>query len=86
MILYFSVLDSVIFFHSLEIEYRGLKNNNNNNNNNNNTSNSNNNVRIQVSCAVRSYWAGTASVVSHYQHSPQTYFVGLRVHSVSIQL
>jgi len=39
---------------------------------------------LQVSCVVRSYWKQTPSTLSDYKHSQQSYFVGLRVESVSL--
>jgi len=40
--------------------------------------------RVQVSCAVRSYWQRTPTLFSDYIHSDTSYFVGFRVESVSI--
>jgi len=39
---------------------------------------------VQVSCAVRSYWQRSPSILSDYKHSQQSYFLGLYVDSVSI--
>jgi len=41
-------------------------------------------VLLQVSCAVRSYWQQSPSVVSEFRHSETSYFVGIRVQSVSV--
>ena len=41
-------------------------------------------VLLQVSCAVRSYWQQTSFFVSEFRHSDTSYFVGLRVQSVSV--
>jgi len=43
-------------------------------------------IVLQVSCAVRSYWQQTPSILSNYKHSQQSYFVGLQVDPVSLLL
>ena len=39
---------------------------------------------VQVSCAARSYWQRTPSVLSDFIHSDTSYFVGFRVNLVSM--
>jgi len=38
---------------------------------------------MQVSCAVRNYWQQTPAIITGFVHSDTSYFVGLRVESVS---